>query len=127
METRRKQLSKSLKARISTDPMSVADLYSQPDDHDICEPLVRALQDRDKIVRHAAIDALICLNDMYASSSILWMLLHGNIYAREAAARVLAFIGKGDLLAIRYLGMALNDPDSLVRDAAADALISVNL
>ena len=107
--------------------MSVADLYSQTDDDDICEPLVRALQAPEKIVRQAAIDALICLNDMYASNSILWMLLHGNVHAREAAARVLAIIGKGDLLAIRYLVMALHDPDSFVRNAAADALILVNL
>jgi len=113
--------------RIFTDPMSVADLYSQPDDDDICEPLVRALQDPDETVRLAAIESLICLNDMYASSSILWMLLHGNIYAREASARVLAVIGKGDILAIKYLAMALHDRDRSVRNAATDALISISL
>jgi HEAT repeat protein len=75
----------------------------------------------------AAIDALVCLNDIYASNSILSMLLHGNVYAREAAAKVLAVIGKGDLLAIRYLAIALQDTNSAVRNASADALISVSL
>jgi len=127
MELRNKGLSKSLKARISADPMSVADLYRQPDDRDICEPLVRALEDPHKIVRTAAIEALISLNDMYASTSILWTLLHGSDHARKAAAEVLGRIGNGDSLVIEYLSKALHDPISFVRNTAADALILVSL
>lgn len=70
---------------------------------------------------------LINLDDMYASHSILWMLLHGNTHARKAAARVLTEIGKGDLLAIQYLTMALHDPDRYVRNAAIEALICNSL
>jgi HEAT repeat protein len=127
MENKEIRLSKSLKARILSDPMAVADLYSQPDDDDICEPLVRALEDPHKIVRSAAISALISLNDMYASTSILWTLLHGSDLARIAAAEVLGRIGNGDIIAIRYLTEALHDPNSLVRNAAADALILISL
>jgi HEAT repeat protein len=123
MERRKKRLSKSFRARISTDPMSVADLYSQPDDDDICEPLVRALEDSHKIVRSAAIDSLISLNDMYASTSILWMLLHGNVHARKASAEVLGTIGGNDITVINYLIKAMQDPDRFVRITTIEALV----
>jgi HEAT repeat protein len=123
MERRKKRLSKSFRARISTDPMSVADLYSQPDDDDICEPLVRALEDSHKIVRSAAIDSLISLNDMYASTSILWMLLHGNVHARRASAEILGAIGGNDITVSNYLIQAMQDPDKIVRDKAIESLV----
>jgi HEAT repeat protein len=110
---------------LQDDPFIVAEWYSQPGDGDICEPLVRALEDPDEIVRAATVGALVSLNDLYAASSILWMLLHGSVHARKAAAEVLGAIGRGNLLAIQYLTKALEDPDNTVRRAAARAFMRV--
>lgn len=119
----KRPLSKSFKAKIRQDLMVVADLYSEPDDRDVCEPLIRALGDPEKIVREAAIEMLINLDDMYSSHSILWTLLHGNTHARKAAARVLTEIGKGDQSVNEYLTLALHDPNKSVRFAVSEALI----
>jgi HEAT repeat protein len=123
-EIREKRLSRSFRSQISADPvLSVAKLYSQPDDRDVCESLVRALEAPEKFIRSAAVNGLISLNDMYASTSVLWTLLHGSVQARKAAAEVLGKIGYGDILVIEYLIKALQDTDRIVRNTAIKALV----
>ena len=107
---------------IMKDPLSVADLYARPEDQDVCEPLVRALEDPDELIRRAAIRALVMLDDLYAASPIYGVVTHGSIPARRAAVEVLGRIGRGDPLAATHLIHALSDPDPSVRDCAAEAL-----
>lgn len=108
--------------KILKDPTAVADLYARPEDDDICEPLVRALEDSDDLVRRAAVISLIMLDDLYAASSIYGVVTHSSIPARKAAIEVLGRIGTGDPLAASYLIQALLDPDPSVRQSATEAL-----
>jgi HEAT repeat protein len=108
--------------KILKDPFAVVDLYDQPDDDDLCEPLVRALEDPDDLIRRAAVRALIMLNDLYAASSIYGVVTHGSVPARRAAVEVLGRIGTGDSLAATHLINALSDSDPSVRECAAEAL-----
>jgi HEAT repeat protein len=94
MEMRKKRLSKSFKTRISNDPMSVVELYSQPDDDDICEPLVRALEDPDK----TAIKALV-LNSLTSDECqknaielLLYFMKDEKRYVRLAASKTIRMI-----------------------------------
>lgn len=112
----------SFYTKILKDPIAVADLYARPEDDDICEPLVRALEDPDDLIRHAAVTALVMLDDLYAASSIYGVMTHGSVPARRAAVEVLGRIGTGDSLAATYLIHALSDPDFSVRQGAAEAL-----
>jgi hypothetical protein len=111
---------------LRNDPMVVADWYGRPDDDDVCEPCIRALEDPDEMVREAAVAELMALDDMYASTPIFGTLLHGSVPAREAAARVLGAIGRGDILAFQYLSKAVTDPEKTVRLAAVRALMQVS-
>jgi len=108
--------------KLLNDPMSVADLYARPEDRDLCEPLVRALEDPDDLVRRVAVTALVMLDDLYAASSIFGIVIHGSVPARRAAVEVLGRIGKGDCLAAEYLLHALSDPDPAVREYSSEAL-----
>jgi len=108
--------------KILKDPMAVADLYARPEDRDLCEPLVRALEDPDDLIRHTAVTALVLLDDLYAASSIYGVVTHGSVPARRASIEVLGRIGKGDSLAATHLFNALSDPDPSVRECAAKAL-----
>jgi HEAT repeat protein len=123
--TRRDSLEGILLA-LAEDPFVVATWYGQPEDRDVCEPLIRALEDPEELVRRAAVDALISLDDFYAATPILWVLLHGSVPARTAAAEVLGEIARGDPLAIQYLTKARSDSDSGVRSAAARSLAKVS-
>jgi hypothetical protein len=98
----------------------VADRYASDDDDDLCEPLVRALEDSDEKVRQLAVEGLVMLDDLYASSSILWTLLHGSRQARTSAATVLGRLRNE--FAIPYLEKALEDKDACVRKATCKAL-----
>ena len=108
--------------KILKDPTVVADLYARPEDQDVCEPLVKALEDPDELIRRAAIRALIMLDDLYASSSIYGVMSHGSVPARRAAVEVLGRIGTGDPLAAAYLIQALLDPDPSVQEDSEEAL-----
>jgi len=108
--------------KILKDPFTAAELYAQPDDDDLCEPLVRALEDPDELIRRSAVRALVALNDLYAASSIFKVVTKGSIPARRAAVEVLGRIGSGNSLAAKYLIHALSDPDSSVRETSIDAL-----
>ena len=112
----------SFYTKILKDPTSVADLYARPEDQDVCEPLVRALEDPDDLIRRAAVSALVMLDDLYAASSIYGIVSQGSVPARIAAVEVLSRIGKGDSLAATHLIHALSDPDPSIRDCAAEAL-----
>lgn len=119
---KRPESRKELEELLQDDPFVLAQWFGQPDDRDVCEPCIRALEDPDGIVREAAVSALIMLDDMYASMPIVATLLHGSAHAREAAARVLGAIGRGDPIAFQYLAVALTDSDKAVRLAAVRAL-----
>lgn len=105
---------------VRTNPFVVADLYAQPDDDDICEPLVRALEDPDRVIRKAAVEALVSLNDLHAASQIFWVVSRGSRHARKAAAEVLGKLK--DPMSIRCLIGALHDPDRAVRATAVEGL-----
>jgi HEAT repeat protein len=113
--------------KILKDPTVVADLYAQTGDEDVCEPLVRALEDPDDLIRRAAVKALVLLDDLYAASSIYGVVTHGSVPARRAAVEVLSQIGKGDSLAATHLINALSDPDPSVQDCAAEALKNLGI
>ncbi len=98
--------------------LEIADRYSHPNDDDENESLVRALEDPDESVRKIVVNALIMLNDLYAASSIIGVLLGGSKHARLAAAEVLGKLG--DPFAFFYLGKALKDPDPEVRVAVIE-------
>jgi HEAT repeat protein len=108
--------------RLRDDPMVVADLYARPDDRDVCEPLVRALEDPDALIRHAAVRGLVMLNDLHAASQIFWVASHGSASARKAAVEVLGRIGRHNRLAIDHLIQAQSDPDPSVRECSSEAL-----
>jgi HEAT repeat protein len=116
----------TIRHALAADPFIVAEWYGQAEDDDICEPLIRALEDPHELVRAAAVDALIALDDMYAASPIVGVLAHGSVPARTAAAEVLGEIGRGDQIAIHHLANALSDPDSGVRSAVARSLAKVS-
>lgn len=111
---------KTFRKLIRTNPFVVADLYAQPDDDDICEPLVRALEDQDRVIRKAAVEALVDLNDLHAASQIFWMVSRGSRHARRAAAEILGRLS--DPLCIHSLMGALHDPDRAVRATAVEGL-----
>lgn len=115
----------AIRAALAADPFAPVEWYREPEDRDVCEPLIRALEDPLDLVRRAAVDALISLDDFYAATPILWVLLHGSVPARTAAAEVLGSIATGDALAIQYLSKALDDPDAGVRSAVALSLEKV--
>ena len=115
----------TIRDALAADPFAPVEWYGQPEDRDICEPLIRALEDPLELVRRAAVDALISLDDFHAATPILWVLAHGSVPARTAAAEVLGEIGRGDQLAIQYLTRAQGDPDSGVRSAVARSLAKV--
>jgi HEAT repeat protein len=120
--TKRPDSRKKLEEVLQDDPFVLARWFGRPEDGDVCEPCIRALEDPDEIVREAAVSALIMLDDMYASMPIVGTLLHGSAHAREAAARVLGAIGRSDPIAFQYLAVALTDSDKAVRLAAVQAL-----
>ena len=113
--------------KILKDPMAVADLYARPEDRDLCEPLVRALEDPDDLTRRAAVKALVMLDDLYAASSRYGVVTHGSIPARRASVEVLGRIGTGDPLAVTHLFNALSDSDPSVRECAAEALENLGI
>jgi len=113
--------------KILKDPAVAADLYAHPEDQDVCEPLVRALEDPDELIRQAAVRALVMLDDLYAASSIYGIVTHGSVPARRAAVEVLGRIGRGNPLAATHLINALSDPDPSVRDYAAEALENLGI
>ena len=106
-----------------SDPWSVvAEKYSYPDDTDINESLVRALEAKDNNDRKLAIEALIALNDLYAASRIYWVVLNGSKHARMAAVKVLGRLCH-DTQTIRALvKVNSSDKSRYVRRAAAEAL-----
>jgi HEAT repeat protein len=108
--------------KILKDPTAVADLYARPEDDDICEALVRALEDPDDLIHRATVTALIMLDDLYAASSIYGVITHGSVPARRAAIEVLGRIGTGDPLAATYLISALMDPDPSIQKESDKAL-----
>ncbi len=115
----------AIRDALATDPFAPVEWYREPQDRDVCEPLIRALEDPLDLVRRAAVDALIRLDDFYAATPILGVLLHGSVPARTAAAEVLGEIATGDPLAIQYLSKALEYPDAGVRSAVALSLEKV--
>ena len=115
---------KTIMERLRSDPFAAAELYGQPGDRDICEPLVRALEDADLSVRRAAIEALVALNDLYAASSIYWTIRRGSGHARQAAAEVLGRLPEPR--SIPYLVEALQDPAAGIRAAAKNALVRID-
>jgi HEAT repeat protein len=110
--------------RLSKDPFAAAELYGQPGDKDICEPLVRALEDTEGKVRRAAIEALVALNDLYAASSISWTIRHGSDHARLAATEVLGRLPEPS--SIPCLVECLQDPVVEIRALAIDALLEID-
>lgn len=115
----------AIRDALAADPFAPVEWYREPEDRDVCEPLIRALEDPLDFVRRAAVSALIALDDFYAATPIVRVLLHGSVPARTAAAEVLGEIAKGDLVAIQYLSKALSDPDAGVRTAVALSLEKV--
>ncbi len=111
-------------ARLGSDPFAAADLYRQSGDRDIGEPLVRALEDADPVVRRAAVEALVALNDLYAASAIYWTSRRGSDPARLAAVEVLLRLPEP--FSIPYLVDALLDPLAAVRVLAGKALIRID-
>ena len=105
------------------DPLVIARWYGDAEDRDVCESLVRALEDRDFVVREMAVRELVRLHDLYASRSILMTLAHGSTPARLAAVEVLAEIGRGDISTFQHLTIQLTGPDQVVRLAVCRALV----
>ena len=112
-------------AGLSEDPFGVPDKYYRPNDDDVCEALIRALEDPDWAIRRAAMRGLVSLNDMYASTPIFGTLHQGSPHARKAAAGVLAAIGRGSSLVVEHLSQAMSDPDESVRAAVANGLAAI--
>jgi HEAT repeat protein len=110
---------------LEEDPFIVADWYRQPSDDDVCEALVRALEDPAPPARRAAARALIGLNDLYASTAIYGVLRNGSPEARLAAISVLGAIGSGDPLAISQMAQAAQDPDPVVATLAQCTLVRI--
>ncbi|MCG7851490.1 MAG: HEAT repeat domain-containing protein [Methanosarcinaceae archaeon] len=102
------------------DLLEVAERYSHPDDEDINESLVRALESTDTSDRKVAVDELVALNDLYAASRIFWVILNGSKHARIAAAEVMGKLGGS--LAVLSLTKALKDPDKDVRKSVVEAM-----
>ena len=106
-----------------SDPWSaVADKYSHPDDTDINESLVRALEAKDDNDRKLAVEALIALNDLYAASRIYWVVLNGSKHARMAAVEVLGRLCKDTYTLHALVKVNSSDKSRYVRWAAAEAL-----
>ncbi len=102
--------------------MKVAEKYSHPEDTDINESLVWALEADDETDRKIAVRELIALNDLYAASRIYWLVINGSEHARLAAVEVLAALCK-DMMTLHYLvNVSLNDKSAAVRYAATEAL-----
>lgn len=99
--------------------LEIVERYSQPNDDDINESLVRALEDPDESVRKIVVEELIMLHDLYAASSIAGVLLFGSKHARLAAAEVLGKLQ--DPFGFFYLIKALADHDPEVRIAVIEA------
>lgn len=118
--TQRKELIK----RLRSDPLAVLELYNGPEDRDVNESLVRALEDESRVVRRAAVESLVALNDLYAASSIYWTLRKGSDHARLAAAEVLGRLPEP--FSIPYLVDALQDPVAAVRIASVRALGAIH-
>lgn len=118
----RPESTEELEKILKRDPFVVVDWYQRPDDDDVCEALVRALEDPHKIVRQAATKALIMMDDLYASTSIYGVLMRGSFHARMASIEVLGYIGKGDPLAIKYITHISRDPNKLIAGLAELAL-----
>ncbi len=115
---------KAIIERLGKDPFAAAELYARPGDRDLCEPLVRALEDEDRVVRRAAVEALVALNDLYAASSIYGAIRHGSDHARLAAAEVLGRLPEPR--SIPYLVEALQDASAEIRAAARNALVRID-
>jgi len=106
-----------------SDPWSaVAEKYSHPDDEDINESLVRALEAKDDSDRKSAIEALIALNDLYAASRIYWVVLNGSKHARMAAVEVLGRLCHDTRTLHALVKVNSSDKSRYVRRAAAEAL-----
>jgi HEAT repeat protein len=120
--TRRPDDDAEISRLIQEDPFVVADWYQHPDDDDVCEPLVRALEDPSAMVRNAAVRALVAMNDLYAASSIHGVLSRGTRPARLAAIDVIAQIGLGDMLAFQHLVGLTTDADIVIAKHAKRAL-----
>ncbi len=116
------QIDEIVKA-LRDDPLVITKWYGRDDDRDVCEPLIRALDDPTFLVREMAVRELIALNDLYASMSILGTLARGTLPARLAAVEILSEIGKGNVQVFQHLAMAMTDPEKVVRLAACRALI----
>ena len=71
------------------DIMELIEKFAHPDDGDVNESLVRALEATDTSDRKAAVDELVALNDLHAASRIFWVILNGSKHARLAAVDVL--------------------------------------
>ncbi len=110
---------------LKDDPFVVGEWYQEPSDDDVCESLVRALEDPAPAVRRAAVRALVGLNDLYASTSIYGVLRGGSPEARRAAISALGEIGAGDPVAIRYMARAAQDPDPVVAALAECTLVKM--
>jgi HEAT repeat protein len=114
--------------KADSDPWSaIADKYSHPDDTDINESLVRALEAKDDHDRKLAIEALIALNDLYAASRIYWVVQNGSKHARMAAVEVLGRLCHDTLTIHALVKVNSSDKSHLVRRTAADALIRNSL
>ena len=101
------------------DIMELIEKFAHPDDEDVNESLVRALEATDTSDRKAAVDELVALNDLHAASRIFWVILNGSKHARLAAVDVLGELR--DPFGFFYLGKALKDPDPEVRIAVIEA------
>ena len=60
------------------DIMELIEKFAHPDDGDVNESLVRALEATDTSDRKAAVDELVALNDLHAASRIFWVILNGS-------------------------------------------------
>lgn len=101
---------------------AVAEKYSHPDDEDINESLVRALEAKDDSDRKIAVESLVGLNDLYAASRIYWIAINGSKDARMAAVEVLERLCHDTLTIHTLVKVNSSDKNRLVRRAAAEAL-----
>jgi len=102
--------------------LAVAEQHSHPDDTDINESLVRALEAKDDSDRKLATEALVALNDLYAASRIYWVVINGSEHARMTAVEVLGRLCHDTMTLYALVKANSSDKSRLVRLAAAAVL-----
>ncbi len=101
----------------------IVEKYGHPDDIDINESLVRALEGEDNIDRRIAVESLVALNDLHAAGRVYWLVENGSEQTRLAVVEVLGSLCNDSSFILDILARVhVLDKSGRVRLAAVEAL-----